>query len=150
MCKQNALIVLSLYYTIPYQVMLYCTMPLYYAFVLCTLKMKHKKESCTMSNYKILWHTRTMLYYVELQNIMAQKNHIVLCRITKYELTLYYVGRNVLFFLFKSINSLIFFFHSCAVFTIVLMIFPGIGPVIYFTAICSQLSANMSIHVLCE
>ena len=96
--------------------MLYCTMPLYYAFVLCTLKTKHKKESCTMLNYK---------------NIMAQKNHVVLCRITKYELTLYYVGRNVLFFLFKSINGLIFFFHSCAVFTIVLMIFPGIGPVIY-------------------
>ena len=90
------------------------------------------------------------LYYVELQNIMAQKNHVVLCRITKYELTLYYVGRNVLFFLFKSINSLIFFFHSYAVFTIVLMLFPGIGPVIYFTAICSQLSANMSIHVLFE
>ena len=134
MRKQNALIVLSLYYAIPYQVTLYCTMPLYYAFVLCTLKTKHKKESCTMSNYK---------------NIMTQKNHVVLCRITKYELALYYVGRNVLFFLFKSINGLIFFFHSCAVFTIVLMIFPGIWPVIYFTAICSQLSANMSVHVLC-
>ena len=88
-----------------------------------------------MSNYKILWHRRTTLYYVELQNM---------------NFTLYYVGRKVLFFLFKSINSLIFFFHSCAVFTIVLMIFPGIGPVIYFTAICSQLLANMSIHMLCE
>ena len=33
-----------------------------------------------MSNYKILWHTRTTLYYVELQNIMAHKNHVVLCR----------------------------------------------------------------------
>ena len=128
MCKQNALIVLSLYYTIPYQVMLYCT----YAFVLCLCTMHFKNET-----------QKRKLYYVELQNIMAQKNHIVLCQITKYELTLYYVGRNVLFFLFKSINGLIFFFHSCAVFTIVLMIFPGIGPVIYFTTICSQLSANM-------
>ena len=89
---------------------------MYYAFVLCLCTMHFKNET-----------QKRKLYYVELQNIMAQKNHVVLCQITKYELTLYYVGRNVLFFLFKSIDGLIFFFHSCAVFTIVLMIFPGVG-----------------------
>ena len=119
-----------------------CTMPYhtrkrYIVLCLCTMHFKNETQ-------------KRKLYYVELQNIMAQKNHVVLCGITKYELTLYYVGRNVLFFLFKSIDGLIFFFHSCAVFTIVLMIFPGIWPVIYFTAICSQLLTNVSVHVLCQ
>ena len=45
MCKQNVLIVLCLYYALTYQVTL-----LYYAFVLCILKMKQQTQICTMSN----------------------------------------------------------------------------------------------------